>query len=60
MLSLWPGHATVQLPRKWQFGGHRYRLKPGRYKWSAWPGFGKRKAARYGRLIGSGTFVVVR
>jgi hypothetical protein len=60
ILSLWPVHANLQLHRTWRFDGHRYRLKPGRYKWYVWPGMGKRKAGRYGAMIGSGTFVVVR
>jgi hypothetical protein len=60
LLSLWPSSANLQLHRTWRFNGRRYRLKPGRYKWYVWPGFGKRKAAHYGHVIGSGTFVVVR
>jgi hypothetical protein len=60
LLSLWPVRASLQLHRSWRFDGRRYRLKPGRYKWYVWPGFGKRKAARYGRMVGSGTFIVVR
>jgi hypothetical protein len=60
VLSLWPEHARLQLRRTWRFNGHRYRLKPGRYRWYVWPGFGRRKAGRYGDGIGSGTFVVVR
>jgi hypothetical protein len=60
LLSLWPVRASLQLHRTWRFDGRRYRLKPGRYKWYVWPGFGKRKAARYGRMVGSGTFIVVR
>lgn len=60
LLSLWPVRASLQLHRTWRFDGHRYHLKPGRYKWYVWPGFGKRKAARYGQMIGSGTFIVVR
>lgn len=58
VLSMWPAHARLQLPRKWRFHGHRYRLKPGRYRWFVWPGFGKRSAGHYGRRIGAGTFVV--
>jgi hypothetical protein len=34
------------------------RLRPGRYTWYVYPGFGGRAAARYGRLLGTGTFVV--
>jgi len=60
LLSLWPVRASLQLHRTWRFDGRRYHLKPGRYKWYVWPGFGKRKAARYGRMVGSGTFIVVR
>jgi hypothetical protein len=60
LLSLWPVRASLQLHRTWRFDGRRYHLKPGRYKWYVWPGFGKRKAARYGHMVGSGTFTVVR
>jgi hypothetical protein len=60
VLSLWPATAGLQLKRTWRFEGRHYRLKPGKYRWFVWPGFGRRKAARYGQMIGSGTFVVVR
>jgi hypothetical protein len=59
LLSLWPTRASLRLRRAWRFDGRRYRLKPGRYRWYVWPGFGKRKSARYGHRIGTGTFVVV-
>ena len=60
VLSMWPADASLQLRRTWKFEGRRYTLKPGRYKWYVWPGLGRRKAGRYGQMIGSGTFVVVR
>ncbi len=60
VLSMWPKLASLQLRRTWRFDGRRFRLKPGKYRWYVWPGFGKRKAGRYGHMIGSGTFVVVR
>jgi len=60
VLSAWPKHASLQLRSTWKFEGRRYRLKPGRYKWYVWPGLGRRKAGRYGHMIGSGTFVVMR
>lgn len=60
VLSEWPKHASAQLRRKWRFDGRRYRLKPGKYRWYVWPGFGRRSAGRYGHMIGAGTFVVVR
>jgi hypothetical protein len=60
ILSAWPATPGLQLRREWRFGGRRYRLKPGRYEWYVWPGYGGRRAARYGRLIGSCAFVVPR
>jgi hypothetical protein len=60
VLSAWPRHARMRLPRTWQYAGRSYRLRPGRYRWYVWPGFGPRSARRYGRLIGSRTFVVRR
>jgi hypothetical protein len=60
VLSLWPAHPSLQLKRTWRFDGRHYRLKPGRYRWFVWPGFGKRSAGHYGKPIGSGTFIVVR
>jgi hypothetical protein len=59
VLSVWPKHASLQLRPTWRFDGHRYHLRPGRYRWYVWPGFGRRSAADYGRMIGSGTFAVV-
>ncbi len=60
VLSRWPKQASLQLRRTWKFDGRRYHLKPGRYRWFVWPGFGQRSAGRYGRTIGRGTFIVVR
>jgi hypothetical protein len=59
VLSTWPGNARLQLKRSWSYRGRRFQLKPGRYNWYVWPGYGARSAARYGRLIGRGTFVIV-
>ncbi len=58
VLSTWPTKPQLQLSRTWRYEGHRYRLKPGRYRWYVWPGFGRRTADRYGHEIGRGTFVV--
>ena len=58
VLSAWPAGATLHLTRSWRFAGHRYRLKPGRYQWYVWPGYGPRSAANYGPVLGSATFVV--
>jgi hypothetical protein len=60
VLSRWPRKARLRLKRTWTFRGHRYRLRPGRYTWYVWPGYGRFSAARYGRLLGKGVFYVVR
>ncbi len=60
VLSLWPARAGLQLPYKWSFRGHHYRLRPGTYRWYVWPGYGRRSAARYGPMIGTRTFVIER
>jgi hypothetical protein len=58
VLSAWPDGTRLQLASTWAFGGRRYRLRPGKYRWYVWPGFGRRAAARYGPLVGSRTFLV--
>lgn len=58
VLSTWPKTARLQLHRSWRFDGHRHRLAKGRYWWYVWPGYGRPSKAHYGKLIGSGTFVV--
>ena len=58
VLSAWPKRAGFQLASKWSYQRHRYRLRPGKYRWYVWPGFGRRSAVNYGRAIGSSTFVI--
>lgn len=58
VLSTWPRIPRLALSRTWRFDGRRYHLKPGRYHWYVWPGFGSLAAAIYGRLIGSATFII--
>jgi hypothetical protein len=60
ILTSWPTGTSFQVPRSWRFQGRTYRLTPGTYRWYVWPGFGPRAANRYGKLIGTRTFVVVR
>jgi hypothetical protein len=60
MLSAWPTHPSLRLARSWSYAGRRYRLRPGRYRWYVWPGYGNQSADRYGAAIGAGTFVVTR
>jgi hypothetical protein len=60
ILSVWPARPHYQLKRRWTYGGRRWRLEPGRYRWLVWPGFGPRSKADYGRRIGPGWFRVGR
>ncbi len=57
ILSAWPKRTSLTLPVNWSYLGHRHRLHDGSYRWYVWPGFGKLAQARYGRLLGSGSFV---
>jgi hypothetical protein len=58
ILTEWPRRADFRLPTSWRYSGGRHRLSPGRYRWYVWPGFGPLAKAHYGRVIGTGTFVV--
>jgi hypothetical protein len=58
VLSAWPVRPSFQLRRTWLYKGRRYRLRPGVYRWYVWPGYGRVSAARYGRPLGSSSFVV--
>jgi len=58
VLSLWPRQPHVAMPRTWTFGGKKYRLAPGLYRWYVWPGFGKRDKSKYGKPVGSSYFVM--
>jgi hypothetical protein len=60
VLSTWPVQSSFRLRRTWMFNGHRYRLRPGTYRWYVWPGYGRISASHYGALLGSSTFVVTR
>jgi hypothetical protein len=60
VLSRWPGVAKLQLRRTWRFAGRTRRLRPGRYCWRVWPGFGNRSQDRYGKLLGASCFTIVR
>jgi hypothetical protein len=58
VFSAWPTRPGLRLRRTWIHNGRRHRLRPGAYRWYVWPGYGRIKAARYGKLLGSSTFVV--
>jgi len=60
ILTTWPASTSFRLTQSWRYDGRAQRLAPGRYRWYVWPGLGKRSANRYGKLIGSRTFVVAR
>jgi hypothetical protein len=58
VLSAWPAKPRLQLERSWRFGGDRFRLKPGLYRWLVWPGRGSRAKSDYGPLIGRRNFTI--
>ncbi|MGH3078166.1 MAG: hypothetical protein ACRDPZ_08275 [Gaiellaceae bacterium] len=60
ILTAWPSATTFRLQRSWRYDGRTYRLAPGVYRWYVWPGFGPRSETRYGKLLGTRTFVVTR
>ena len=60
ILSTWPTTNRVKLSRTWVFAGRRERLVRGTYQWFVWPGLGSLRESRYGKLLGQGSFVVVR
>jgi hypothetical protein len=60
VLSTWPTRTSLRVRRSWSYAGHHFRLKPGRYRWYVWPGYGKRAVARYGPRLVSATFRVVK
>jgi hypothetical protein len=59
IFSAWPSRTRLQLTRSWTYRGLAHHLTAGRYRWYVWPGYGRRSAKRYGRLIGASSFVVV-
>jgi HYR domain-containing protein len=58
VLSTWPARARLALRPRWTYGGRVHRLRPGRYTWFVWPGFGARSERRYGDILGRSSFVV--
>lgn len=60
VLTVWPSSTSFRLAASWKFEGRTQRLSPGRYRWYVWPGFGSRSASRYGKLLGTRTFLVAR
>ena len=60
ILTAWPTAPSFRLQSAWRFGGTTHRLRPGTYRWYVWPGFGPRSANRYGKLVGTRRFTVLR
>ncbi len=60
IFTAWPSDPTFRVPSTWKFGGSDFRLTPGVYRWYVWAGFGPRSANRYGKLLGTRSFEVVR
>jgi hypothetical protein len=58
VLLAWPTRARLALRRRWRSEGRIRRLRPGRYTWYVWAGYGSRFEPRYGRVLGRRTFVV--
>lgn len=57
VLAAWPETRQFGIPGAWKWGGHRYRLRPGHYRWYVWAGFGPQSFASY-RAVGSAQFIV--
>jgi hypothetical protein len=57
VLSAWPVGTTLKLPGTWKYRGHHQTFGKGRYRWYVWPGYGPRKAAKYGKLVGGSAFI---
>src|SRR5919109_66561 len=58
LLTAWPRRTRFQLRSSWRFAGREQRLTPGTYRWYVWPGYGPTSARKYGRMLGTSTFVV--
>jgi hypothetical protein len=58
ILDLWPKSNRASIPARWSYGGERYRLSPGRYKWFVYPGFGVQDQLRLGKMQAHGIIVV--
>lgn len=56
IFTAWPTKTSLTLRKTWKYEGRKYTLTPGRYEWFVWPGFGPRKDANYGALLGTRSF----
>jgi hypothetical protein len=60
ILTAWTRKPQLRLEQSWTFDGRKFGLSPGVYRWYVWPGFQRPADNRYGKLVGSRTFVVAR
>jgi hypothetical protein len=60
ILSTWTKHPKFRVEKSWTYEGRKYALTPAVYTWFVWPGYLRPSENRYGKLIGSRTFVVTR
>jgi hypothetical protein len=60
VLSAWPTKNSLALRKTWKYRGRQYRMVRGTYRWYVWPGIGPKSAAKYGPLLGTSTFQILR
>ena len=60
LLSVWPTKPSLLLSKGWKYRGKRYRLTQGTYRWYVWPGVGPKADSKYGPLLGTSSFAIVR
>jgi hypothetical protein len=60
ILSTWPKRSTLRLKSSWKYNGKKIKLTPGLYRWYVWPGYGSMKRHKYGNLVGSSTFRLIK
>jgi hypothetical protein len=60
VLSVWPLKTHYRLKKAWKWNKKKHSLARGHYRWYVYPGLGKRSANKYGPLIGSSDFYVVK
>ena len=60
VLSAWPGGESLLIRQSWRYDGKNYRLEPGPYRWYVWGAGGTRAKPKYGKPLGTNTFVVKR
>jgi HYR domain-containing protein len=60
IFAAWPTKASLTLKKTWKYQGRKYTLSAGLYEWYVWPGFGARKDADYGTLLGGRSFSIRR